>query len=178
MIFRDQALRRYYERNERQVFPKLSLPRIPFALWTLFSLLVSALIIASLTKVPAYARGAAIEIERGSGPIGPIRLLAVLPTESLWDLRLGQKVFIRWNERKGMVRGEVSEIIPSLLTAADIKSRFNLNVESSAQPKTVALISVVEGESEEVAQLSHERSDRFLEVQIEVGSRRLVSLIH
>jgi hypothetical protein len=177
MIFRPSALRRYNERVERAVLPRLAAPRIRLPLCILFGLLAITLIGASITEVPIYAGGVAVKTAGGSGSAMPRRLMALVPAENLPSLKVGQKAFLRPRGKAGVIRGSVSEIRSDLLNPDEVKTRFDLSADSSAQLRNGAAMAVIDLDESERSQLSLDEAVRFSDTRIEVGSRRLLAAL-
>jgi hypothetical protein len=59
-IFRDEALRRYIERQEQTTLPRFGSPRIFACLWALLALLLGSSVLPWFGEVPVYASGSAV----------------------------------------------------------------------------------------------------------------------
>src|SRR5262245_9746059 len=72
IIFRSDSWRRYLERQEATVVPRLATPRSLAALWTILALVISASLTILAKKAPIYSPGLAIaganvEMNNGDG---------------------------------------------------------------------------------------------------------------
>ncbi len=181
-IFRPNAIRRYLDRREEIVLPRLVSPSFLRYLWLLTAALVAATLLAWLTRVPVHATGVAIVVAAGITPElyqsdQEVFVAAFLPAESLSSLRPGQRIFLytgQANEPLNLVIVVVEEKVLSPDTA---RKRFGLTPGATAaitSPAAVALAQFTPPTADlpAVAYLGS-----LYRSEVEIGSQRVIFLL-
>ena len=178
-IFREEALRRYRQRNLEPVFPRLVSPNGFFFLWILVGCLVAAGLLSWLARIPVYATGLAIVVERIelAGDSSKYWMLTVLEAEALPNLKAGQKVLIDSGPQRASLEKIILAVEPDILAPSVVESRFGLGrsvVDRLDRPCALAWVSwgQLPGEVQ-----SADFVGATFRARVEIGSRRLISLL-
>lgn len=180
-IFRPEAVRRYTETREQSVLPKFVSPRIMAALWTIVVLLIFSGVAVWLTSMPVYASGLAIVVDTENKPVNieeGTALLVLLPPEAQPALDEGKTILIQVNASSKPLKSEIvafekdaSKVVNRILEEFDLD---NHPAVAKAQPAAVAIVQL---EDMEGNALANDYIGTIFRADIQVGSRRIVSLL-
>ena len=176
-IFRPDALRRYAQSRQQTVLPRFTSPRVFILMWILVALLVASVVAAWFARVPVFASGTAALVSPKEGDRGNSAVVvAFLPQETLSHLRAGQSMFIEAREMRERIRLTVDGVEPEINSPATARVRFALGAASGAvtRPSAVAL-GRLEGEAAGLPAALY--AGGVYRVEVEVGSRRVISLL-
>src|SRR5262245_45913348 len=98
LIFRAEAVQRYWQRRDKVVLPRLASPATVRFLWIVLGLLIASGFIAWFAQVPVYASGLAVVVDgQGTNPSipGEVLIVAFLPPQHRTRLSTGQPIFLR-----------------------------------------------------------------------------------
>ncbi|HEX6292730.1 MAG TPA: hypothetical protein VFZ66_26335 [Herpetosiphonaceae bacterium] len=141
-IFRADAVRRYAERSDQAVLPRLIAPRTFLWLWLLAACLVGSAGAAWLVQVPIYASGRAVVLEAASSGHA-VTAVVLLPPDTLPRLRPGQSVVVTSADRASQpITGALISIEPTITSPAEIQRRYAWHegvAHSADRPSAVAL---------------------------------------
>jgi hypothetical protein len=179
-IFRPDARRRFGEARERTVLPRFVSPRFIAGLWTLIALFLAGGLLAWLARIPVYASGSAVVVDRQASAQysdGGIVVAAFLPPENLSRLYAGQQLLLQLKSGERL-RRQVFSVEPLIMSPAEAQKRFALNnalaASVGAQPSAVALC--------RLEPLPNDLPpDAYIgsigRVEVETGTRRVISLM-
>jgi hypothetical protein len=172
-FFRSRALQHYLEGREESVVPRLISPPVFVCLWILLLLFVVGIAGASFLKMPVYAPGVAVITRGVCAPAKDCKLMivALLPPESLSHLHVGQTIYLEQSGKADRVRASLIGIEPTVESPETIRSRFGIDKSWGSigdHPSAVAIAQWVG---------AAEYAGSVLPVQVEFGSRRIVSLL-
>ena len=182
-VFRAAAVERYRARRDVVAATWLRLPRAPLALWLLMTLLVVGVGAAWVVRLPIYASGVAVVLDRsaaGSGQSDGVVVAALLPGENLASLRPGQPLYLQLGPDGQRLRRTVDAVDAEVVSPDALPARLSLGPLSKGVvivlggPVAVARARL-EPLPPPLAASSYVGS--VLPVQIEVGTRRVVALI-
>jgi len=177
-IFRADAVRRYIEGREKSVLPRFVSPRIFIGLWFLLGLLIICGFVAWFAKVPVYASGPAVVVDWKDRPQyirDDVLVIAFLPPDNLSRLRVGQTMFL--NTARERLNISIISVEPDIISPDDAQRRFALSggtAEAITRPAAVAVAPLEPTPSS--LPISTYRGCVY-SVDIEVGSRRVISLL-
>ncbi|HEY0735250.1 MAG TPA: hypothetical protein VGD69_10125 [Herpetosiphonaceae bacterium] len=140
-VFRAEAVRRYMDRQEQAVLPRLIAPRTWLWLWLLAALLVGSAGSAWMAKVPVYMPGRAVVLEPASSD-HMVTALLVLPPDALAQLQRGQPIMVFSDRSRQPITGALIAVEPRIMSPVEIQHRFVLHMRGAQvadQPSAVAL---------------------------------------
>ena len=176
-IFRDQALKSYIERREKDVLPQLVTPPVFLFLWILLGLLITAGFLAWSVQVPVYLEGTGIILEQPLPSISDQRdAVAVIffPALNIPKVRARLPVQVQVGATGPQFTGIIGAVEPGVISPDEARQRF--------APGNAAL-QVVSGPSVAVTvPLGHAFpaqtfAGSVVHAQVQVGTQRLLSLL-
>jgi hypothetical protein len=172
-IFRSRALRHYLEGREESVAPRLISPPVFACLWILLSLLILGIAGAAFFRVPVYVPGVAV-ITRGvcaaKANCG-LTIVAFLPPENLPYLHVGQTLFLEQTGSSNRLRVSVTAVEPAVESPEIIRNRFGIDKSLASVVDHPAAVAISNWDGADVY------TGSIFPVQVEYGSRRILSLI-
>ncbi len=179
-IFRADAVRRYAESQEKTVLPRLVSPPVFVCLWTLLGLLMIGAAVSLFAQTPVYVSCPAVVVDwRNRFPSieGDVAVVAFLPPDGVSRVKGGQKLFAQFDESGERLSQKVAFIDPQIISPDDAHKLFALNpgaAQAITRPSAVAIarLEMIPDKADAAAYLGS-----VLQVDIEVGSRRLISLL-
>lgn len=173
-------MRRFGEAKQKTVLPRFISPRLIAGLWILLALFLACGVLAWLARIPVYASGTAIVVDRQASAEYAregLVVAAFLPPENLPRLRAGQTTFLQLKSGERL-RRQIISVEPQVSSPAAAQQRFALanGVATSvvAQPSAVALVQL-----EPLAAGAQASSyvGSVGRVDVETGTRRVISLL-
>lgn len=174
-IFRPGAVRRYLDRRERTVFPVYAAPRTALCALLLAAILAVGLLLAALTKVPAYARGVAVLVGRegtAARASGQAEAAIFVSPEVLSEMKVGQRVFLRAGSTGWHYGGRIKALAPGEGGAQGAGALLNLDSVPGDVPEDRAAAALAGPLPP--ALMSVDEPGGVLEVRVEVGERWLL----
>lgn len=151
-IFRDEAVRRYIESQEKSVLPRIVSPQTFLYLWSLLGLLAASSIITWFAKIPVYASGPAVVTRwhKAEGRSEELVVVAFLPPQYITKLRTNQKLFLKFDgigDRGAFPQGNrfsrtILVIEPQLRSPDSVQKQFALSpsvAQAITQPVAVVI---------------------------------------
>src|SRR5690242_12313117 len=167
-IFRKEAIQKYTQGRDKNVLLQFVTPPVFVFLWCLLALFISAGIVAWLGHVPVYATGVGVVLDpssSGSAANGEMTAVIFIPYNPSLHVQTGQFV----NMKVGLTGPQISTAIESVnsqvLSPSEVRSQFSVSI---TDPSVVATVLV--GSHLSIY------SGSLVQVQVQVGSRRLLSL--
>ncbi len=180
-IFRVEAVRRYTQHRETAVLPRFVSPRTFLGLWVLFGLLAVSGGLAWFARVPVYTSGPAIVVDARDNKLqempDDVLVVAFFPPENRSRLEVGQRLFLQFPPNGERLRRSIIAIEPEIYSPVAAQRRFALEpsaVLAVAHPAAVALARL---EPVPAGVPAPGYVGSIGRVDIEVGSRRIVSLL-
>ena len=175
-LFRPIAVQRYLQGRQSSVLPRIIAPRTFAYLWSCIGLLGISGLTAWFTRIPVYISGSAV-IAKYPATIQADQdrmvVLASFPPEAQGHLQVGQSLVLQLNQSEWIHRN-VAEIRNNSLNLDPIKLEAIHDLgafHSLAQSSTIAIAPL------EALPLATAYMGRVYPVNVEVGSRRIISLL-
>jgi len=166
-IFRANALRNYMQGREETVLPRFVAPRVFNYLWLLLSLLALSTGVAWHSRYPVSHSALAF----AANPAGETVTLVVLLSPDM-DIQVGQPVMVTLDGQRAS--GEVSEVLPDVLSPHEIRERFALDLGAGPLITQPARVVLVEASSHHLPPTAYQGG--IFQADIEVGSERVIAL--
>jgi hypothetical protein len=177
-VFRDKALRLYLKNQQRIVFLRLAQPRLFPYFWGLLGGLAVVAGLAWSTRVPVTVTGVGLVTGRDGAPgTEPGALILLLPPDSLGQLRPQQRVLVRDRKAEPVLVGRIAKVEPAVLSPDVIRARFALDGALAGFVTGPAAVAVARVEAETGGLPAATYSGGSSPIDIEIGSRRVLSLI-
>ena len=176
-IFRDQALKSYIERREKDVLPQLVTPPVFLFLWMLLGLLITAGFLARSAQVPVNQEGTGINIDQPKPTsTGQREAVAVffIPSDNTPKVRARLPIQVQVGTTGPQFTGTIGAVEPAVISPDEARQRFALDN---------AALQVVSGPSVAVTvPLGHAFpaqtfAGSVVHAQVQVGTQRLLSLL-
>jgi hypothetical protein len=180
LIFRVDAMRRYMQSREEPVLPRLVSPPVFMYLWLLLGLLVAIGLLTWFARVPVYASGSAVVVD-SSNSLPSARdealVVAFVPPEHLWRLRVGQLLLLQFDERSKRLEAQIMAVELGVSSPEMARRRFGLSEGAAlaiTEPSVIALarLKVLSSGLPAAAYVGSK-----YRAKIEVASRRVISLL-
>ena len=175
-IFRDQAIKSYIERREKDILPHLVAPPVFLFLWILLGLLLTAGLLAWLAQVPIYLAGSGILLEQQppstSGQREAVALI-FLPATSAPTLRVGLPVQLQLGSTGPVLTTKIDQVEPGILSPSAARTRYALD-SSISQLLTQPVVAVKVRLGPTISAQMYAGS--AVSAQVQVGSQRVLSL--
>jgi len=182
-IFRSDAVQRYIEARQKAILPRFVRPRMFAFMWLLLGLLLASGVTAWMTQVPIYVQGVGVVVHDGAPSSeneheneDQMAVVAFLPPEQLSHLHSGQTLFLHLTEQERVSRSIVA-VEPEIISPAAAQKAFGLTEGAAMailQPSAVVEVPL-EPLPKDWALSAY--AGTVYQVEVEVGSRRLVSLL-
>ncbi|MGB0384360.1 MAG: hypothetical protein ACPGWR_06005 [Ardenticatenaceae bacterium] len=194
-IFRSDAVQRYIEARQKAILPRFVRPRVFAFMWLLLGLLLMSGVTAWVAQVPIYAPGVALAVvvddrvpssenerenehenEHEDENQDQVAVVAFLPPEQLTHLHRGQTLFLQLTEQERVSRSIVA-VEPEIMSPAAAQKAFALTDGAAMlirQPSAVVQVPLEPLPNDWAASVY---AGSVYQVEVEVGSRRLVSLL-
>lgn len=173
-FFRSRALQYYLEGREESVAPRLISPPVFACLWILLSLLIVGIAGASFFRIPVRASGVAV-ITRGTcameADCKSLMIVALFPPESLPHLRVGETIYLERAGNADRVRVSVTGVEPTVDSPETIRSRFGIATSLAPGIDHPSAVAIAQWDG------AAEYAGSVVSVQVEFGSRRIVTLL-
>jgi hypothetical protein len=177
-IFREQALKQYMQKQEKEVILHMLPSSVFVGLWIVLGLMLLATLLALMQQVPRFIAGPGIVLSQQEANLSKSNdmvILAFLPATSITQFHVGQRALVQSVPGKSGFTGTIQYIGPGVLSPADIQSRYiqkhniRLNI---AQPAFIAEIKPARQSF-----LTTGYTGSVVTTQINVGSQSILSLL-
>lgn len=169
-IFRDQAIQKYRQNQEKSVLPRIVAPPVFLFFWILLAILTAAGVVAWLGQVPLYVTGVGVVLEKDAlSHEGNDEAVAVvpLPTRDAFHIHRGLLSEIQIGSTGPALTRTVDAMSPTMLSPSEVQRLYGITMSDPAQIVSIRLGS---GISRRIYAGSP------VHVRIQIGSRRLLSL--
>lgn len=172
-FFRSRALQHYLRAREESVAPRLISPPVFACLWILLLLLIVGIAGAAFFRIPVYAPGVAVITRGVCAPETACKLMlvALLPPEYLPQLHTGQTMYLEQTGSSERLRVSVTAVEPAVESPGAIRSRFGIDKSLAPVVDRPVAVAIAGWNGADVY------SGSVLPAQVELGSRRILSLI-
>ena len=176
-IFRQRAIAKYVQRQERQVMLRQISPPVFGFLWLLLLLLVGAGVFVWSMQVPLFIQSKGIVVQQkakqGKGQQTTVVLL-LLPPDQQAKLKVGQPVRVMIASTTVTFTGVIEHIEAGAMSPAAINAQFHVQIpqaQASSGPYIVATVPVGSATQTQV----HPGS--ICQAQVQTGSANVFSLL-
>ena len=179
-IFRADAVRRHMQGRERSVLPRFISPRTFICLWVLLGLFLASGLVAWLTRVPVFTSGPAVVVDRDTDTPDMnegVAIVAFLPPEDLSRLRVGQRMFFRYDRTGERVSRPIIAIEREITSPAAAQRRFDLSAGAAQTITRPAAVAVASLGPLPAPLPAHAYVGSVNRVDVEIGTRRVISLV-
>jgi hypothetical protein len=179
-IFRTAAAQRYLESQEKTVLPRLVAPPVFIGLWLLLGLLVAGAAVSWWAPVPVYVACPAVVVDwrnRFPAVAGDTAVVAFVPLESRARVKRGQKLFVQFEAADERLSQTVGFVDPQIISPDAAHQQFKLNASAVSVISRPSAIAVAPLPAPPGGAASPAYVGSVYQVEIEVGSRRLISLL-
>ncbi|GAC1637362.1 MAG: hypothetical protein NVS4B9_30470 [Ktedonobacteraceae bacterium] len=169
-IFRGQALQKYRQNQEKSVLPRVVAPPVFLLFWILLITLTSAGVVAWLGQVPLYITGSGMILDKDVLPDqGSDEAVAVivLPASEVAHMRIGLPAQIQVGSTGPRLNRAVDAVSTTILSPSQVRQLYGIEMTDPAQVVSFRL-------GPGISRRLYAGSP--IHVQIQVGSRRLLSL--
>jgi len=176
-IFRDEAIKSYIQKRDKDVLPHLVAPPVFLSLWILFGLLLTAGLFAWWAQVPTYLEGSGIVLEQpAASASGPRRAVALifLPATSAQQVRAGLPIRMQLGSSGPALTSKIEQVEPGILSPEAARTRYALASSVSQMLTEPVVVVRVRLGPDIPAQLY---AGSVVSAQLQVGSRRVLSLL-
>ncbi|HLG62809.1 MAG TPA: hypothetical protein VKY19_12790 [Ktedonosporobacter sp.] len=175
-LFREGAIRRYMQRREKDVFPRLVSPPVFLCAWLLFGLLLLGGLVAWWAEIPAFVEGSGIVLtpeQTRRFPNAATSILIFLPQAYAAQIHTGLPVRVQVDADGPAILSRIERIEPGIIGPAAARQRYALDSEEEQaidQPSVAILVQP----RQKLASSMYAGS--LVQAQVQVGSRRVLSL--
>ncbi len=169
-IFRDQAVQKYKQNQEKSILPRIIAPPVFLFFWILLAILTAAGVVAWLGQVPLYVAGSGVVLDKDVAPDqGSDEAVAVVPftAHDVSRIRRGLPSAVQVGSTGPELTRPIDTVSPAILSPSEIHQRYGLEMTDPAQIVSIRLGSTIS---------RHIYAGSPVHVQVQVGSRRLLSL--
>ena len=179
-IYREDAVLRYGRGREKSVLPRFISPRALAWFWILLGLLTASGLLASLARIPCFASGQGIVVRSTNldpTNLSNVAMVALLPPDTLPSLHVGQNLFVNLGGKSERLSGSIIAVDPEVSSPEEVRKRFSLSGETALSITRPAAVAIAQfgRHSSDLSAPSYTGS--IYHVDVEVGSRRLISLL-
>jgi hypothetical protein len=179
-IFRVEAVRRYAQHRETAVLPRFVSPRTFRCLWVLTGLLAVGGGLASFAQVPVYASGSAIVVDARNNKLQGMPddvVVALLPPEHHSHFEVGQQLFLHFPPTAERLRRSIIAVELEIYSPVAAQRRFGLAPGAALAVAHPAAVALAQLEPLPAGAPASAYLGSIGRVDVEVGSRRIISLL-
>lgn len=169
-IFRDQAIQKYRQNQEKSVLPRIIAPPVFLFFWILLAILTAAGVVSWLGQVPLYVTGSGVVLDKSVLPHqGSDEAVAVIPftTNDVSHIRRGLASDIQIGSTGPGLTRTVDAVSPAMLSPSEVHQLYGLTMTDPAQVISIRL-------GNDISRRVYAGSP--VHIRIQIGSRRLLSL--
>ena len=174
-LFRTSAVERYLQNREAAVLPRLVHPRTLAFLWLLFVFLMAAGWIAWSTHLPIFDSGSAIVTK--SPKSKEIIFVALFSPNYLSRLKVGETIFLTTDGADERTKQTITAVERNVLSPTVIVRQFDMGLSAAANIGQPAAVVTARFEPPTNTLDLSSYLGSVYQAEVEVGSRRVVSLL-
>ena len=167
-IFRKEAVEKYLQNREKTILPRFVAPPVFLLCWCLFALLLCAGLLTWFGEVPVYVAGEGMVLNPAVPGSADARALIFVPYSSALQLFAGQNVQLQLAGQAAQLTSMVQTVDRTLLSPQEVRQRYQFVISQPSIAITVDLGSRFSASA---------YAGSVILAQVEVGSRRLLSLL-
>ena len=174
-LFREDAMKRYMQRREKDIFPHLVSPPVFVCAWLLFGLLLLAGLVAWWGEIPTFVDGSGILLAQRQTSLSneSPSILVFLSPLYVSKMHVGLPVHLQIGADGSEILGKVEQVEPGIVSPADARKRYALD-SGEAQIITQPSVVIVVTPHQKLSARLYAGS--LVHAQVQVGSRRVLSL--
>jgi len=177
LIFRSESWRRYMERQEATVFPRLVTPRSLAFLWLLLALVMAAGLTILSKEAPVYSRGLAIAVMRGESASGEFVFAVLLSGAEPRDFHPGNAACVEVAKDRPPIKGSIIEVEKAQVGSSEAAARFGLRADVCSTLRFPASVILVRLKSDEHDLLGPDNRNVVYRAQVQRGTQRAISYV-
>lgn len=169
-LFREQALQKYMQKQDKDVLPRFIAPPLFLFAWILLLLGICACLLAWGTGIPIFVDGEGIVPAKTNTNKNPT-IEVLLPATYASHIHAGAPVLLITGEQQN-ISSHVLHAEPGILSPSAARQRYGLGAtETPTEPSIVLAVAT----PPELARGTYEGS--ILRAQVQVGTRRILTLL-
>ncbi len=165
-IFRKEAVEKYLQNREKTILPRFVAPPVFLFCWCLLAIFLCIGLLTWFGEVPVYVAGEGVVLS--SGDSAGARALIFVPYSSALQLHAGQRVQLQLAGQASQLTSTVQTADRTLLSPQEVRQRYQFVI---SQPSVAITVDLGSRFSARVY------AGSVILAQVEVGSRRLLSLL-
>lgn len=176
-IFREEALKQYMRKQEKDVLPRFISPPVFLCIWALLFLCIIAIFLAWWTQIPFFVNGPGIvqAADTSARENNHTAIVFVfLPATDARSVHAGLPVQLQVTSAGPRFPGTIASVTSAPLSPDDIRKRYALGDAASQLPSQPAIVLIVKPE---VALSYQTYAGSLVSARIQVGSQRVLSLL-
>ncbi|MBA2678310.1 MAG: hypothetical protein H0U76_07955 [Ktedonobacteraceae bacterium] len=169
-IFRNQALQKYRQNQEKSVLPRIIAPPVFLFFWILLLTLTAAGVIAWLGQVPLYVTGSGTVIDKdvtSDQNNDEATAIIILPASEVVHIHAGLPAQVQIGSTGPQVNRTIDSVSSSVLSPSEVRQNYGVMMTDPAQVVFLKL-------GPTISRRIYAGSP--VHVQIQIGSQRLISL--
>lgn len=176
-IFRESAMKRYMQRQEKDILPRFVSPRIFAYLWILLILMMLGGLLSWWTEIPTFASGSGIILTQKQSSIpGNSKevVLLFLPATYASQVHVGQPVQMQIDSTGPRFLSAIGQVKSGIISPDDARQQYALGVVTSqalTQPSIVVIVRPIK------ALTTSRYTGSLVSAQVQIGSYRVLSLL-
>ena len=170
-IFRKEAVEKYLQNREKTILPRFVAPPVFLFCWCLLAIFLCTGLLTWFGEVPVYVAGEGMVLNPAvpsSGDSAGARALIFVPYSSALQLHAGQRVQLQFAGQASQLTSTVQIADRTLLSPQEVRQRYQFVI---SQPSVAITVDLGSHFSARVY------AGSVVLAQVEVGSRRLLSLL-
>jgi hypothetical protein len=170
-IFRKEAVEKYLQNREKTILPRFVAPPVFLFCWCLLAIFLCTGLLTWFGEVPVYVAGEGMVLNPAvpsSGDSAGARALIFVPYSSALRLHVGQRVQLQLAGQASQLTSTVQTVDRTLLSPQEVRQRYQFVISLPSVAITVDLGSRFS---------ARVYAGSVVLAQVEVGSRRLLSLL-
>ncbi len=168
-IFRKEAVEKYLQNREKTILPRFVAPPVFLFCWCLLAIFLCTGLLTWFGEVPVYVAGEGMVLNPAVPSSGDsARALIFVPYNSALQLHAGQRVQVQLAGQAAQLTSTVQTVDRTLLSPQEVRQRYQFVISLPSVAITVDLGSRFS---------ARVYGGSVVLAQVEVGSRRLLSLL-
>lgn len=173
-IFREDAYKRYLQKQKQGIILHLARPPVWIFAWLLLLFFLGAGLLAWRAQVPVFVEGQGIMTRQNSTHGAIIVAVLFVPTSQQKQIHPGQLVDVRVGPKATPCKGVVASLEPRVMSPLDIRTRFQLQGESASMVAEPSVTAVIRLDATLSADLY---TGSTFSARVRVGSQSVLSLL-
>lgn len=173
-IFRDEAYKRYLQKQKQSTVLRLATPPVWAFAWLLLLFFLGSALLAWRIQVPVFVGGRGIVMQEHSTHGETIVAVLFVPADQQKQIHPGQPADIRVGPKAIPLWGVVASLEPRAMSPLDIRTRFQLQGESASMVTEPSVAAILRLDATLSANLY---AGSTFSASVQVGSQSVLSLL-